>query len=112
MSLPTSLPYSSVLDAIGNTPVIQLKRIVPERCADVFVKLEFLSPTGSYKDRMAKSMVEEAERRGDLTPNITVVEATGGSTGSSLAFVYAVKGYCQIGSPIRPRHTVDCAGAN
>ncbi|KAK7454749.1 hypothetical protein CaCOL14_005817 [Colletotrichum acutatum] len=93
MSLRPPLPYSSVLDAIGNTPVIQLKRIVPENCADVFVKLEFLSPTGSYKDRMAKSMVEEAERRGDLTPDITVVEATGGSTGSSLAFVCAVKGY-------------------
>lgn len=72
---------------------MQLKRIVPEGSADVFVKLEYFSPTGSYKDRMAKSMIEEAERRGDLTPNTTIVEATGGSTGSSLAFVCALKGY-------------------
>lgn len=87
---PPSLP---ILDTIGNTPVVQLKRIVPEGSADVFVKLEYVNPTGSYKDRMAKSMIEEAERRGDLTPNTTVVEATGGSTGSALAFVCAVKGY-------------------
>ncbi|KAH8788028.1 cysteine synthase [Diaporthe sp. PMI_573] len=86
-------PIPSVLDSIGKTPVVQLKRVVPEGSADVFVKLEYFSPTGSYKDRMAKSMIEEAERRGDLTPNTTVVEATGGSTGSSLAFVCAVKGY-------------------
>lgn len=84
---------SSILDTIGNTPVIQLRRIVPENCGDVFVKLEFMSPTGSYKDRMAKSMIEEAENRGELKPSMTVVEATGGSTGSSLAFVCAVKGY-------------------
>lgn len=86
-------PVSSTLDTIGNTPVVQLKRIVQENSADVFVKLEYMSPTGSYKDRMARSMIEEAERRGDLTPNMTVVEATGGSTGSSLAFICAVKGY-------------------
>ena len=84
---------SSVLDTIGNTPVVQLKRIVPENSADVYVKLEYMSPTGSYKDRMARSMIEEAERRGDLTPKMTVIEATGGSTGSSLAFICAVKGY-------------------
>ncbi|OLN96992.1 Cysteine synthase 1 [Colletotrichum chlorophyti] len=93
MSSSPTLPFRSVLDAIGNTPVVQLKRILPDNYADVFVKLEFMSPTGSYKDRMAKSMIEEAERRGDLTPDTTVVEATGGSTGSSLAFVCAVKGY-------------------
>ncbi|KAF5004266.1 hypothetical protein FDECE_9222 [Fusarium decemcellulare] len=87
------LPVSSVLDTIGNTPVVQLKHVVPENSADVFVKLEYMSPTGSYKDRMAKSMIEQAERRGDLKPNLTVVEATGGSTGSSLAFICAVKGY-------------------
>jgi cysteine synthase len=93
MSSNSPPPIPSALDAIGKTPVVQLKRIVPEGSADVFVKLEYFSPTGSYKDRMAKSMIEEAERRGDLTPNTTVVEATGGSTGSSLAFVCAVKGY-------------------
>lgn len=86
-------PSPSVLDTIGNTPVVQLKRIVPEGSANVFVKLEYVNPTGSYKDRMAKYMIEEAERRGDLTPNTTVVEATGGSTGSALAFVCALKGH-------------------
>jgi len=59
----------------------------------VFVKLEYFNPTGSYKDRMALSMIEEAEARGTLRPGMTVVEYTGGSTGSSLAFVCAVKGY-------------------
>ncbi|KAF9701525.1 hypothetical protein EKO04_000004 [Ascochyta lentis] len=88
-----SLPVGSALDAIGNTPCVQLRRVVPSGCARVFVKLESLNPTGSYKDRMAKSLIEEAERKGDLRPGMTVVEATGGSTGSSLAFVCAVKGY-------------------
>ena len=89
--LPT--PVDSVLDAIGNTPVVRLRRVVPEGCADVFVKLEYYNPTGCYKDRMAKSMIEEAEQRGDLKPGMIVVEATGGSTGSSLALICAVKGY-------------------
>lgn len=83
----------SVLEAIGNTPVIQLRSIVPDGCARVLVKLESMSPTGSYKDRMALAKIEGAERRGDLRPGDTVVEFTGGSTGSSLAFVCAVKGY-------------------
>lgn len=93
MRLTPPPPVQTALDAIGNTPVVRLSRVVPEECADVFVKLEYFNPTGSYKDRMAKSMIEEAERRGDLKPGMTVVEASGGSTGSSLAFVCAVKGY-------------------
>jgi cysteine synthase len=84
---------SSVLQAIGNTPVVQLQKVVPPNSAAVFVKLEYFNPTGSYKDRMALSMIEEAEARGTLLPGMTVVEYTGGSTGSSLAFVCAVKGY-------------------
>ena len=84
---------SSVLQAIGNTPVVQLQKVVPPDSAAVFVKLEYFNPTGSYKDRMALSMIEEAEARGTLRPGMTVVEYTGGSTGSSLAFVCAVKGY-------------------
>lgn len=83
----------SVLQAIGNTPIVHLNKVVPSHCADVLVKLEYYNPTGSYKDRMALAMIEEAERRGDLRPGMTVVEYTGGSTGSSLAFVCAVKGY-------------------
>ena len=83
----------SVLQAIGNTPVVHLNKVVPPDCADVLVKLEYYNPTGSYKDRMALAMIEEAEKRGDLRPGMTVVEYTGGSTGSSLAFVCAIKGY-------------------
>jgi cysteine synthase A len=84
---------SSILKAIGHTPVVRLNKVVPPDSADVFVKLEYFNPTGSYKDRTALSMIEEAEKRGDLRPGMTVVEYTGGSTGSSLAFVCAVKGY-------------------
>lgn len=84
---------TSILGAIGMTPVVQLCKVVPKESADVFVKLEYFNPTGSYKDRMALAMIEEAEARGDLHPGMTVVEYTGGSTGSSLAFICAVKGY-------------------
>lgn len=84
---------SSLTDAIGNTPVVRLQKVVPEGIADVLVKVEGVNPTGSYKDRMALAMIEEAEKRGDLKPGMTVVEYTGGSTGSSLAFVCTVKGY-------------------
>jgi cysteine synthase A len=83
----------SVLKTIGNTPVVQLKRVVPAGGADVFVKLEYFNPTGSYKDRMALAMIEGAETRGALRPGMRVIEYTGGSTGSSLAMVCAVKGY-------------------
>jgi cysteine synthase len=84
---------TSALAGIGDTPVFPLRRVVPPDHADVWVKLESGNPTGSYKDRMALAMIEGAERRGDLRPGMTVVEFTGGSTGSSLAFVCAVKGY-------------------
>jgi cysteine synthase A len=83
----------SVLEAIGNTPLIRLRRVVPSGAADVVVKLESINPTGSYKDRMALAMVEGAERRGVLKPGMRVVEFTGGSTGSSLGMVCAAKGY-------------------
>ncbi|WP_261335216.1 pyridoxal-phosphate dependent enzyme [Rhizobium leguminosarum] len=78
MQLSPPPPVESALNAIGNTPVIRLRRVVPEGCAQVFLKLEYFNPTGSYKDRMAKSIIEEAERRGDLKPGMTVVEASGG----------------------------------
>ncbi|MDQ3654102.1 MAG: cysteine synthase family protein [Chloroflexota bacterium] len=78
---------------IGHTPVVRLRRVVPAGSASVLVKLEYLNPTGSSKDRMARAIIEGAERRGDLRPGMSVVECTGGSTGSSLAFVCAQKGY-------------------
>ena len=83
----------SVLHAIGRTPVVRLRRIVEPGSADVLVKLEYYNPTGSYKDRMALAMIEGAEARGALRAGMRVVEFTGGSTGSSLALVCAVKGY-------------------
>jgi cysteine synthase len=81
------------LGAIGDTPVVRLSRLVDADCAEVWVKIEAANPTGSYKDRMALAMIEAAEADGRLRPGQTVVEYTGGSTGSSLAFVCAVKGY-------------------
>jgi cysteine synthase len=84
---------SGGLAAIGNTPVVRLARLADDSCAEVWVKLEAANPTGSYKDRMALAMIEAAEADGRLQPGQTVIEYTGGSTGSSLAFVCAVKGY-------------------
>lgn len=84
--------FGTMLEAIGNTPIVQLRRLPSADAGQVLVKLETGNPTGSYKDRMALSMIEEAMKRGDLEPGMTVLEYTGGSTGSSLAFVCAVKG--------------------
>ena len=81
------------LAGIGKTPVVRLARLADDGCAEVWVKMEAANPTGSYKDRMALAMIEAAEADGRLRPGQTVVEYTGGSTGSSLAFVCAVKGY-------------------
>jgi cysteine synthase A len=82
-----------VLATIGHTPVARLGYLVGPGMAEVVVKLEAANPTGSYKDRMALAMIEGAERSGRLRPGQTVVEYTGGSTGSSLALVCALKGY-------------------
>lgn len=81
------------MNAVGNTPLIKLERLSEPGCAEIYVKYEGANPTGSMKDRMALSMVEGAERRGQLGPGKTLVEYTGGSTGSSLAMVCANKGY-------------------
>jgi cysteine synthase len=82
-----------ILQAIGNTSIVQLRRVVPPRCANVYAKLEWENPTGSMKDRMARGVIERAEADGRLKPGDTVVEYTGGSTGASLALVCAAKGY-------------------
>lgn len=84
---------ASVLESIGNTPLVRLQKIVPPGAARVLVKLEWANPTGSMKDRMAKAVVEAAERSGRLQTGGTVVEYTGGSTGISLAFLCAAKDY-------------------
>ncbi len=83
----------NVLTAIGNTSLVQLRSIVPHNGASVFVKLEWENPTGSMKDRMAQAVITRAEADGRLKPGDTVVEYTGGSTGTSLALVCAARGY-------------------
>jgi cysteine synthase len=82
-----------ILDAIGNTSIVRLRKVVPPNCADIFVKLEWENPTGSVKDRMAHAVISRAEENGRLRPEDSVVEYTGGSTGASLALVCAAKGY-------------------
>lgn len=82
-----------ILQAVGNTSLVRLRKVVPRGCADIFVKLEWENPTGSMKDRMAQAVIERAETDGRLKPGDTVVEYTGGSTGASLALVCAAKGY-------------------
>jgi cysteine synthase A len=83
----------NVLSAIGNTSLVPLRKVVPPDCADIHVKLEWENPTGSMKDRMARAVVERAEADGRLKSGDTVIEYTGGSTGTSLALVCAAKGY-------------------
>jgi cysteine synthase A len=84
---------TSILEAIGNTPLVRLRRCVPANGAELWVKLEYANPSGSMKDRMALAMIEGAERDGLLQPGDTVVEYTGGSTGPALALVCNAKGY-------------------
>lgn len=90
MSTPAK---TSVLDCVGNTDLLELRRVVPEGAGRVFVKLELQNPTGSMKDRMALAMIEAAERDGRLKAGGTVIEYTGGSTGVSLAQVCSARGY-------------------
>jgi cysteine synthase A len=82
-----------MIAAIGNTPLVQLRKVVHARSARIVVKLESSNPTGGMKDRMARAVIEAAETTGRLSPGATVVEYTGGTTGVSLAFVCAAKGY-------------------
>jgi len=84
--------YDSVVDTIGNTPCIRVNNLAPDG-VNVYVKAEFFNPAASVKDRLAISIIEEAEKRGDLKPGQTVVEATSGNTGIGLAMVCAAKGY-------------------
>jgi cystathionine beta-synthase len=92
--------HDDVLSAIGQTPLVRLRRVVPGGCAEVLVKLEFFAPGGSVKDRAALAMVVDAERRGALRPGATIVEASAGNTGVGLAVVCAVRGYrCVIVVP-------------
>src|SRR3954464_5153592 len=85
--------YPTILDLVGDTPVVRLQRIAPEGAATVLVKLEYLNPGGSVKDRIGLRMIEAAEREGHLKPGGTIVEPTSGNTGVGLAIAAALKGY-------------------
>jgi cysteine synthase A len=84
--------YNSILDTIGNTPVVKLNNIAPDH-VDMYVKVESFNPMGSVKDRLAFAIIDDAEKKGLLTPGQTIVEATSGNTGIALAMVCAAKGY-------------------
>src|SRR5437764_3652477 len=85
--------YSSILDTIGNTPLVELKSFSPSPGVEIFAKLEGANPSGSIKDRIAKLMIEEAEASGKLTKDSILLEPTSGNTGIALAMIARVKGY-------------------
>jgi cysteine synthase A len=84
---------NNILELIGDTPIVKLNKIPEKDSAEIYCKLEFFNPLGSVKDRIALSMIEEAERKGKISPGDTLIEATSGNTGIGLAYVAAVKGY-------------------
>ena len=86
-------PLDSILEAIGDTPVVRLGRIVPDDAAAVYAKIESLNPMGSVKDRIAKGMIDDAERHGIIHEGTTIIEPTSGNTGISLAAMARVRGH-------------------
>ncbi|MGA7743219.1 MAG: cysteine synthase family protein [Polyangia bacterium] len=90
---PLDLPAASILDLVGRTPMVEIRRLNPNPRVKIFAKLEGFNPTGSIKDRIALKMIEQAEREGALLPGKTILEPTSGNTGIALAMIGAVKGY-------------------
>ena len=88
--------YDSIVDLVGNTPVVKLNRLVDEQCAEVLVKLEYFNPSRSVRDRAVYSLVEAAEKQGLIKPGATIIEPTSGNTGIGLAMNAAAKGYKAI----------------
>src|SRR5262245_21980139 len=91
--MPDPPAYDSILETIGATPLVRIRRMNPEPGATIYAKMEGFNPMGSVKERIALRIVEEAERRGDLKPGMTLLESSSGNTGIGLAMVGAVKGY-------------------
>src|SRR5512132_3153462 len=89
---PAMTRFSNILETVGNTPVVRINKLAPPGI-DLFVKIEAFNPLGSVKDRLALGVIEDAERKGELKPGQTVIEATSGNTGIGLAMVCAQKGY-------------------
>src|SRR5258705_6407798 len=85
--------YGDVIQAIGNTPLIELRRLTPKPGVRIWAKMESFNPTGSVKDRVARSMIEDAEEKGLIHPGQTILEPTSGNTGISLAMICSRKGY-------------------
>jgi len=92
-SRPCGGKYSDLVAAIGNTPLVELRRLSPKPGVRIYAKLEGYNPTGSVKDRVARSMIEDAEERGAIAPGQTILEPTSGNTGISLAMICSRKGY-------------------
>ena len=90
---PCGGKYGDIVQSIGNTPLVELPRLSPKPGVRIFAKLEMLNPTGSVKDRVAKSLIEDAEARGSIRPGQTILEPTSGNTGISLAMICSRKGY-------------------
>ena len=84
--------YQNILETIGKTPIVKIQKLAPEGI-ELYVKVEAFNPMSSVKDRLAIGIINDAEKRGDLKPGQTVIEATSGNTGIALAMVCAVKGY-------------------
>src|SRR4030043_1641807 len=85
--------YEDILQTIGNTPIVRINRLNPNKNVTIYAKLEGLNPTGSIKDRIALSMIEQAEVEGTLTRGKTIIEPTAGNTGVALAMIGVLKGY-------------------
>jgi [CysO sulfur-carrier protein]-thiocarboxylate-dependent cysteine synthase len=90
---PCGGKYADILEAIGNTPLVELRRLSPKPGVRIYAKLESYNPTGSVKDRVARAMIEDAEARGAIAPGQTILEPTSGNTGISLAMICSRKGY-------------------
>src|SRR6201747_3223251 len=90
---PCGGKYGDIIQAIGHTPLVELKRLSPKPGVRIYAKLESYNPTGSVKDRVARSMIEDAEERGLIRPGQTILEPTSGNTGIAVAMIASARGY-------------------